>query len=144
MPQDGDGVISLDEFRAFLRPGSPELLPLGEVAAQAAPKPKAKGKKGGAAGRKNRAAGRVPIAPAMSYVTTPPPPPAAPPSLGPEEVEMITHCAQWVAQHGVQFEAVLRTKNAHQPGWGFLAEGVDSEASSYYRELVTYELAAIQ
>ena len=53
---------------------------------------------------------------------------------------MITHCAQWVAKHGTSFESVLRTKNAAQPGWGFLVPD-GSDANQYYRVRVAYEVA---
>ena len=48
--------------------------------------------------------------------------------------------AQWVAKHGEAFESVLRAKNSHQQGWGFLGEDY-TDASAYYRGRVRYELA---
>ena len=50
------------------------------------------------------------------------------------------HCR--VAKHGRAFEGVLRSKNANQPGWGFLvADG--SDASNYYRLRVEYDLSMV-
>ena len=66
--------------------------------------------------------------------------PTPPPSLRPEVAEMISHCAEWVAQHGPSFEKTLRAKNASNPAFSFLQQPSSLEAK-YYRQCLDHERA---
>ena len=61
-----------------------------------------------------------------------------PASLRPEVAEMISHCAEWVAQHGPSFEKTLKAKNASNPAFSFLQQPASLEAK-YYRRCLEHE-----
>jgi hypothetical protein len=64
--------------------------------------------------------------------------PKPPASLRPEVAEMISHCAEWVAQHGPSFEKTLKAKNASNPAFSFLQQPASLEAK-YYRRCLEHE-----
>ena len=68
------------------------------------------------------------------------PPPTPPPLLQSASVELIDHCAEYVAKHGQSFEGILKTRNFGQPGWEFLFADASAESTQYYRRRLEYEM----
>eukprot|EP01052_Picozoa_sp_SAG31_P016221 SAG31_NODE_1066_length_10091_cov_5.779323_10_plen_423_part_00 len=126
---DSDGAISLREFHAFLQGKS-----LQRTSSLS-------GTKLGKAKRtKSRRKGKMPGSLDRATNSGAPAPPAPPSSLQSASVDLIDHCAQYVAKHGESFEGILKTRNFGQPGWEFLFADESAESTRYYRSRLQYEM----